>query len=130
MGASARKEKTVFEDSYVKARNYLGQVKETQEAVDILEKRISLRKEIEIETDELEVKLAEARDDLKVQKSNTAESLSRLSRPNVALVMIKRYVDLETWEQIAQEMDMTVRAVQSLHGYGLVEMEGRLGDEE
>ena len=105
MGASARKEKKMFEDSYVKARNYLGQVKETQEAVDILEKRISLRKEIEIETDELEVELAEAREDLKVQKSNTAETLSQLSRPNVALVMIKRYVDLETWEQIAQEMD-------------------------
>jgi DNA-directed RNA polymerase specialized sigma24 family protein len=120
----------MFEDTYVNARNYLGQVKETQEMVDILEKRISLRKEIGIETDELEEELVEAREDLKVQKSNTAESLSRLSRPNVALVMIKRYVDLETWVQIAQEMDMTVRSVQSLHGYGLVEMEAQLGDKE
>ena len=48
----------------------------------------------------------------------------------VSATMIKRYVDLETWEQIASEMDMTVRAVQSLHGYGLVEMEAQLGDEE
>ena len=34
--------------------------------------------------------------------------------------------DLETWEEIAEDLDLGVRAVQSVHGAGLVQLEERL----
>ena len=116
----------MFEDSYMAARNYLGLVREAHETVEVLEKRISLRSEIGVENEELEGELANARDVLRVRRADTAETLSRLKGARVQLVMIKRYVDLETWEEIAEDLDLGVRAVQSVHGAGLVQLEERL----
>ena len=116
----------MFEDTYMAARNYLGRVREAKDSIDVLEKRISLREEIGVDTEELENELANARDVLKVRKADTAETISRLNGARVQLVMIKRYVELKPWEQIAEEMDLTVRAVQGAHGGGLVQLEERL----
>lgn len=117
-----------YEDNYMAARNYLGLVREAQETIDVLEKRISLRGEIGVDNSELEGELANARDVLKVRKADTAETISRLKGTRVQLVMMKRYVDLETWEKIAEDLDMGIRSVQSIHGGGLVQLEERLAE--
>lgn len=116
----------MFDDTYMEARDYLGLVREAQETIEVLEKRIELRSEIGVETEELEKELANARDVLKVRKADTADTISRLKGTRVQLVMLKRYVDLESWEQIAEEMDLGIRTVQSAHGGGLVQLEKRL----
>lgn len=113
----------MYEDTYKEARDYLTRVRDAQDTIDVLEKRIALRAEIGLDNDELEAELANARDTLKVRKADTAETISRLKGPRVQLVMMKRYVDLMSWEEIAQEMDLGVRAVQSTHGGGLVQLE-------
>ena len=43
----------MFDDTYMTARNYLDLVREAKETIDVLEARISLRKEIGAETEEL-----------------------------------------------------------------------------
>lgn len=113
----------MYEDTYKEARDYLARVRDAQDTIDVLEKRIALRAEIRLDNDELEAELANARDVLKVRKADTAETISRLKGPRVQLVMMKRYVDLLSWDEIAQEMDLGVRAVQSTHGGGLVQLE-------
>ncbi len=118
----------MFDDTYMMARNYLGLVREAQETIEMLEKRIGLRSEIGVGTEELEKELANARDVLKVRKADTAETISRLNGTRVQLVMMKRYVELKSWEQIAGEMDLGIRTVQSAHGGGLVQLEKRLMD--
>ena len=116
----------MFDDTYMTARNYLDLVREAKETIDVLEARISLRKEIGAETEELEGELANARDVLKVRQADTADTISRLKGSRIQLVLLKRYVELKTWEQIASEMDCTVRRAQSIHGGGLVQLEERL----
>ena len=121
-----------YEETYMAARDYLGRVREAKETIDVLEKRMALRREIGADVEELEGELANARDVLKVRKADTAEMISRLGKAKVQMVMLLRYVELKTWEQVAEEMDLTVRQVQSLHGAGLVSLEERLtcdGDE-
>ena len=116
----------MFEDTYMAAREYLGRVREAKESIDILEKRISLREEIGVETDELEKELENARDVLKVRKADTAETISRLNGVRIQMVLMLRYVEMMTWEQIAEEMNLSVRSVQSIHGGGLVQLDERL----
>lgn len=118
-----------YEDSYMTARNYLGLVREAQGIIEVLEKRIDLREAIGADNGELEGELANARDVLKVRKADTAETISRLMGASVQLVMMKRYVEFKTWDQIAEEMDLGVRAVQSIHGDGLVQLEKKLSME-
>ena len=115
-----------YEDSYMTARSYLAMVREAQETIDVLEKRIELRSEIGTDSEELGAELADARSALKVRKADAADTISRLKGPRVQLVMLKRYVDLETWEQIAEELDTGVRTVQSIHGDGLAQLEKQL----
>ena len=120
----------MFEDTYMAARNYLGGVCEAKESIDMLEKRISLREEIGADTSELEGELNNARDVLKVRKADTAETISRLRGVRVQMVLVLRYVELMTWDQIAEEMNLSVRSVQSIHGNGLEQLDERLTAEE
>lgn len=115
-----------YEDSYMQARTYLGRVREAKESIDMLEKRISLRAEIGADVSDLEDELANANDALKVRRADVADMVSRLGKPNVQMVLLLRYVELKTWEQIATEMDRSIRSVQSLHGSGLVQLEAML----
>ena len=117
-----------YTDNYMTARNYLDRVREAKHTIDVLEKRISLKREIGVDVEGLEGELANARDVLKVRKADTAETISHLETAKVQMVMLLRYVELKTWEQIAEEMDITVRGVQSLHGAGLSSLEERLAE--
>jgi len=43
-----------------------------------------------------------------------------------ATVMMRRYIDLKTWDQIAEDLDVGVREVQKLHGKALPILDGML----
>ena len=49
---------------------------------------------------------------------------------NQQMVITKRYLDGETWEQIAVDMDMALRSVHKLHGQALPILELMLFDNE
>ena len=49
--------------------------------------------------------------------------INQLSDPAHIELLFKRYVEYKTWEQIAVEMDYTIRWIYSLHGSALQEFE-------
>ena len=49
--------------------------------------------------------------------------INQLNDPAHIELLFKRYVEYKTWEQIAVEMDYTIRWIYSLHGSALQEFE-------
>ena len=109
----------------MRTRNYLGLVREVQGQIEMLEKRIALRREIGLDCRELEDELANARDVMKVRKADTTDTISRLKDYGVQKVLVLRYVDLKSWEQISEEMERSIRTVHKLHGKGLLQLDER-----
>ena len=112
----------------MRTRKYLSLVRETQGQIEMLEKRIALREEIRMDCHELEGELANARDVLKVRKADIADTISRLKGFDVQKVMLLRYVDLKSWERIAEEMERSIRTVHKLHGKGLFQLDERFAN--
>lgn len=51
--------------------------------------------------------------------------INQLNNPAHIELLFKRYVEYKTWEQIAVEMDYTIRWIYSLHGSALQEFEAK-----
>ena len=107
-----------MEDRFWKTKSFLFRIREQKRLVELLRRRISL-----YDTDELQEKLAKAEQDLRCVTIEAMERIGKLPDINQQMVMTKRYVDMLTWEEIADNMNMSVRAVQKLHGRALPEME-------
>ncbi len=106
-------------DRFWKTKAYLFQTREAERKAELLERRIGMREDADLNADDLRMELAEAEQDAKAVTIEVADMISRLPDVNQQMVITKRYLDNLPWERIAFDMDMPVRAVQKLHGRAL-----------
>lgn len=153
--AALNKTLGVKEDQFRKVKDYLYQVKDKKRRVELLERRIGFRRDsmeahgvqlsstpkshnpghsvIEdgfAEIDELQRQLVKARQELADAPVKVAEFASRLDDTSQEMVILKKYVDMKTWAEIAADMDVSVRWVQKLHGKALPILDGLLREME
>lgn len=107
------------EDQFWRVKKYLYQVQDAGRRAELLQRRIDLRDVIDSEYTPLREELERAETEKKKAEIEITDFVSQLYSVNQQMVVIKRYVDGESWEQIAEDMDMSVRAVQHLHGRAL-----------
>lgn len=133
------------EDRFRKLKTFLFQVKDRRRTVEMLETRIGYRMDsmgargvtydeyipsthdysgssvesIVLEISELEEKLAAAERAYADAKVAVSDLIATLDDVNQQSVVTRKYVDGQSWEKIACDMDMSVRKVQRLHGRAL-----------
>ena len=118
----------MYEDSFMTAREFLGMVREDAQRIEVLERRIAYRQELGEDAVDLEAEL-ETENRKKLTRANAVmDAISRLRKADQQTVMMKRYVDLKSWEEIAADMDIGIREVQKLHGRALPALDEMLGD--
>ena len=118
----------MYEDSFMTAREFLGMVREDAQRIEVLERRIAYRQELGEDAVDLEAEL-ETENRKKLTRANAVmDAISRLRKADQQTVMMKRYVDLMSWEGIAADMDIGIREVQKLHGRALPALDEMLGD--
>lgn len=74
---------------------------------------------------DMEREINERTDRLIDLRHKIIEEINQLSDPAHIELLFKRYVEFKTWEQIAVEMNYTIRWVYSLHGTALQEFESK-----
>lgn len=117
----------MYEDSFMTAREFLGMVREAAQRIEVLERRIAYRQELGEDAVDLEAEL-ETENRKKLTRANAVmDAISRLRKADQQTVMMKRYVDLKSWEEIAADMDIGIREVQKLHGRALPFLDELLG---
>lgn len=121
-------------DWFGETKRYLHRISDGERRTDLLRRRVELLdavtdpdEELILYRDELHRKLEKAEQDMKRVTVEVMELIGQLPSVNQQMVMIKRYVDRRTWEETAAEMDMSVRAVQVLHGRALPKLKRLLG---
>lgn len=107
---------------YIETRVYLQQVRDEKHRVDLIKNRIRYRKEAGLDTSEAEQELAAVQDKLKLVKAEVAEEISKLYNVNLEMVMVKRYIDTLSWDDIAKTLDLKMRTVLKFHGNALPRM--------
>ena len=95
-------------------KEYLLRIREVKRRVEILQHRIEVN-----DTDELQKALRDSEQELKCVTVEVMDLIGHLQDINQQVVMIRRYVDLQSWEEIAAGMAMNVRVVQKIHGRSL-----------
>lgn len=105
-------------DQFWQVKKYLYQAKDQERKAAILKRRIDMRSVTDPHYDDLCDELEKTKEAQKKAEITVTDFISFLPA-NEQMVMIKRYIDGEPWEQIASEMNMTVRGVQKLHGQAL-----------
>lgn len=68
---------------------------------------------------ELEDRIGRKIDELYCIKNEILDTIFRLDDPRERMVLKGRYVDMQTWEQIAVEMSYSYMQVTRIHGYAL-----------
>ncbi|MBQ9664801.1 MAG: hypothetical protein IJV40_16790 [Oscillospiraceae bacterium] len=109
----------MFEDTFMTARTVLGRVKELTNQLEVSKRRAQYKAELGEDTSEIESGQKNLEQSILEWKSSILETLTNLPTAMQATVMMKRYVDLMSWEDIAEDMDVGVREVQKLHGKAL-----------
>ena len=107
---------------YIETRVYLQQVRDEKHRVDLIKNRIRYRKEAGLDTSEAEEELAVVQDKLKRVTAEVAEEISKLYNVNLEMVMVKRYIDTLSWDDIAKTLDLKMRTVLKFHGKALPRM--------
>lgn len=107
---------------YIETRVYLQQVRDEKHRVDLIKNRIRYRKEAGLDTSEAEQELAAVQDKLKRVTAEVAEEISKLYNVNLEMVMVKRYIDTLSWDDIAKTLDLKMRTVLKFHGKALPRM--------
>ena len=107
---------------YIETRVYLQQVRDEKHRVDLIQKRIQYRKEAGLDTSEAEQELSVVQDKLKRVTAAVAEEISKLYNVNLEMVMVKRYIDTLSWDEIARTLDLKMRTVLKFHGKALPRM--------
>lgn len=126
---------------FLETKRYLYRVKDARRRVQILERRIEYhRAAIETYADDgsrfagriahdierIQEELGEAERKLVQATMDVTDLVGQLPDVNQQMVIIRRYVDMQTWEDISAGMGMGVRRVQKLHGRALPVLEGIL----
>lgn len=117
-----------FRPSFYAARNYLNQAKDEKRRMELLRQRIDLRRNDPdgsefLDTGKLEKELKDSKQTFNDACIDVTDLAAQLPDVSQQMVVTKRYVDMESWEQIAEEMGSTVRTVQKLHGKALPRLE-------
>ncbi len=109
--------------NFLETRKYLQQVKGCRERLELLGTRKSYHWVTNQETESLENLIEEAQQRQLEFSAEIADEISKLEDVKQEMVLTLRYIEGLTWEEIADEMDLSVRTVQKLHGRGLPGME-------
>ena len=107
---------------YIETRVYLQQVRDEKHREDLIKKRIQYRKDAGLDTTEAEQELAVVQDKLKRVTAEVAEEISKLYNVNLEMVMVKRYIDTLSWDEVAKSLDIKMRTVLKFHGKALPRM--------
>ena len=116
----------MFEETFMTARTVLGRVKELTNQLEVSRRRAEYKAELGEDIREIEARQKNLEQSILEWKSSILEILTQLPTAMQATVMMKRYIDLKTWEQIAEDLDVGVREVQKLHGKALPILDGML----
>lgn len=126
--------KPQVKDWFGSTKQYLYRIRDGERRTCLLQRRAELLdaitnpdEELTHYRDEVHQKLSQAEQDMKRVRVEVMELIGQLPSVNQQMVMIKRYVDRKTWEETAADMDMSVRAVQVLHGRALPKLKQMLG---
>ena len=84
-----------------KTREYLEQVKEAAQKVEMLKKRIDLYENVGMDADELSSELEFAMKDLALRMVTLADMIGRIPKVEYQWLLTKRYVELLDWFDIA-----------------------------
>lgn len=125
------------EDSFHNTRQYLLRVRELTQKIALLKNRISYREDDLFDSDsqgvvgieQLRGELEDARRELRLATVQVTDLIGELKDATQQVVMTKRYVDGKSWDAIALQMDIGVRAVQRAHGKALLYLDGVLAKE-
>lgn len=110
-------------ESFIETRDYLRQVRDYKRRVELLEERIKYSQAAGTGTTALEADLDYAKHLLNVKVAEVIDEISKIGQVNQEAVLIRRYIDLMSWEEIAEKLDFRMRTVLKLHGYGLPALE-------
>ena len=113
---------------YLKTREYLNQVKETVQKVEMLKKRIEFREQAGMDIGGLAAELESAMQAHSEKTVELADMISRIPRVSYQWLLTKRYVELLGWDEIAEDGNISYRTVISDHGLALPEMQDVLVD--
>ena len=125
-----------YQSRFWRTKEYLFQVRDGKRKVSLLERRIAMRENAEptspdiVPVSDLQMQLFAAQEELKFVTMVVTDMVGMLEDVNQQMVITKRYLDGETWEQIAVDMDMALRSVHKLHGQALPILELMLFDNE
>ena len=108
---------------FVATRKYLQQVRDQKRHIQLLENRIKYRKDAGLDTSWHEEDLAQAQKELKLTIAEVAEEISKLDDINQEVVMTKRYIEVMSWDDVAETADLKMCTVQKCHGRALPRME-------
>lgn len=114
---------------FVETRKYLQKVRDLKRHIELLENRISYRIDAGLDVEKHESELEELKQGLKAAIADVSEQIGKLHDINQQVVMTKRYIDMMSWEEIAESADFKMRTVQKLHGRTLPRMEQILLDD-
>lgn len=104
---------------FIETREFLQQVRDQKRRVNLIESRIQYRKEAGLDTSEAEQELSAAQEKLKRVTAEVAEEISKLYNVNLEMVMVKRYIETLSWDEVAKTLDIKMRTVQKFHGRAL-----------
>ena len=111
-----------------KTREYLGRVKEAARMMENVKDIYDLCEDAGMEVGELQSALELTTRHLALEKFFLANKISGISKAEYQWVLIRRYVDLLSWDDIAREGNTSRRYVLSIHGLALPEMQDVLVD--
>ena len=108
---------------FLKTREYLNQVKEAAQKVEMLKKRIEFREQAGIDISGLPEELKSATQAYSEKMVELSDMIARVPKVGYQWILIKRYVELLGWDEIAREGNISYRTVISDHGLALPEMQ-------
>ena len=108
---------------FIKTREYLNQVKEAAQKVEMLKKRIEFHENAGNGLSTLPEELEVAMQDHKQKMASLADMIAKVPKVKYQWILIKRYVELLDWDEIAYQGNMRYRKVVSAHGLALPEMQ-------
>ena len=112
-----------FPVHFLETRKYLQQVRDLKRHVKLVEDRIGYREDAGLDTDYQREELESLRQELKQTLAEVADEIGKLEDINQQVIMTKRYIDLMSWDEIAETADFKMRTVQKCHGHALPNME-------
>ena len=108
---------------FLETRKYLQQVRDLKRSIRLMENRIGYRRDAGYDISWHEQQLESMQTQLKITTADVAEEISKLGDVNQEVVMTKRYIDVMSWDEIAETSDLKMRTVQKCHGHALPVME-------